>query len=54
MTEEAKLRETAAGLEPEDKGWSETANPREAYARFERPQPGRPQGWEQLPWVQGG
>ena len=32
----------------------ETPHPREAYGRFERPQPGRPEGWKQLPWAQGG
>jgi uncharacterized cupin superfamily protein len=31
---------------------AETTDPRQAYARFERPQPGRPEGWEQLPWAQ--
>ena len=29
----------------------ETADPREAYARFERPSPGRPAYWDQLPWA---
>jgi hypothetical protein len=28
----------------------ETPNPQEAYARFNRPQPGRPAYWDQLPW----
>jgi uncharacterized cupin superfamily protein len=28
----------------------ETTNPQEAYARFERPQPGRPDYWGELPW----
>ena len=31
----------------------ETPDPREAYARFERPQPGRPQYWDELPWARG-
>jgi uncharacterized cupin superfamily protein len=30
----------------------ETSSPREAYARFERPQRGRPGYWAQLPWGQ--
>ena len=29
----------------------ETPNPDEAYARFERPQPGRPDYWGKLPWA---
>jgi len=29
----------------------DTPNPREAYARFDRPQPGRPEYWDQLPWA---
>ncbi|HEX6490844.1 MAG TPA: cupin domain-containing protein [Gaiellaceae bacterium] len=29
----------------------ETAEPEEAYARFEPPQPGRPEYWDQLPWA---
>jgi uncharacterized cupin superfamily protein len=29
----------------------ETTNPRDAYARFDRPQPGRPEYWDELPWV---
>lgn len=29
----------------------ETPDPREAYARFERPQPGRPDYWDELPWA---
>ena len=28
----------------------ETPNPEEAYGRFERPQPGRPEYWDELPW----
>jgi uncharacterized cupin superfamily protein len=28
----------------------ETPDPRQAYARFEQPTPGRPPYWEQLPW----
>ena len=28
-----------------------TADPGEAYARFDRPQPGRPDYWDQLPWA---
>jgi uncharacterized cupin superfamily protein len=27
-----------------------TSEPRKAYARFERPQPGRPSYWDSLPW----
>ncbi len=30
---------------------SETPDPAQAYAPFERPQPGRPAYWDQLPWV---
>ncbi len=29
----------------------ETPDPRQAYARFERPQPGRPAYWDALPWA---
>ena len=29
----------------------ETPDPREAYARFDRPQPGRPDSWDELPWA---
>jgi uncharacterized cupin superfamily protein len=29
----------------------DTPNPREAYARFERPQRGRPAYWDRLPWA---
>jgi uncharacterized cupin superfamily protein len=29
---------------------ADTPNPEEAYARFERPQPGRPDYWDRLPW----
>jgi uncharacterized cupin superfamily protein len=29
----------------------DTADPREAYARFGRAQPGRPEYWDQLPWA---
>jgi uncharacterized cupin superfamily protein len=29
----------------------DTPNPEEAYARFERPQPGRPDYWDTLPWA---
>jgi uncharacterized cupin superfamily protein len=29
----------------------ETPNPPEAYARFDRPQPGRPDYWSKLPWA---
>jgi uncharacterized cupin superfamily protein len=29
----------------------ETTEPREAYARFNRPQPGRPDYWDELPWA---
>jgi uncharacterized cupin superfamily protein len=29
----------------------DTPNPREAYARFDRPQPGRPDYWDDLPWA---
>ena len=28
-----------------------TDNPKEAYARFNRPERGRPQYWDQLPWA---
>jgi uncharacterized cupin superfamily protein len=28
----------------------DTTNPEEAYARFDRPQPGRPDYWDALPW----
>lgn len=30
----------------------DTPDPREAYARFDRPQPGRPDYWDELPWAQ--
>jgi uncharacterized cupin superfamily protein len=30
---------------------ADTPNPEEAYARFERPQPGRPDYWDSLPWA---
>ncbi len=29
----------------------DTTEPREAYASFDRPQPGRPDDWDQLPWA---
>ena len=29
----------------------ETPDPRQAYAPFERPQPGRPSYWDRLPWA---
>lgn len=29
----------------------ETPDPGQAYARFERPQPGRPSYWDRLPWA---
>jgi uncharacterized cupin superfamily protein len=29
----------------------ETPSPQEAYARFDRPQPGRPDYWDELPWA---
>ena len=29
----------------------ETSSAREAYAAFGRPGPGRPQGWDELPWA---
>ena len=29
----------------------DTTEPREAYARFDRPQPARPDYWDQLPWA---
>ena len=32
----------------------ETPNPREAYADYERARPGRPEGWDTLPWAGGG
>jgi uncharacterized cupin superfamily protein len=31
----------------------ETPDPRQAYARFERPEPGRPSYWSSLPWSSG-
>ncbi|HSB38996.1 MAG TPA: cupin domain-containing protein [Gaiellaceae bacterium] len=31
----------------------ETPDPREAYAPFERPRPGRPDYWDELPWARG-
>ena len=31
----------------------ETTSGKEAYARFERPQRGRPTYWDRLPWTQG-
>src|SRR6476646_9653373 len=30
---------------------ADTPRPEEAYARFERPQPGRPDYWNELPWA---
>lgn len=30
---------------------ADTTDPQEAYARFERPQPGRPDYWDSLPWA---
>jgi uncharacterized cupin superfamily protein len=30
---------------------AETDSPEEAYASFERPKPGRPEGWDRLPWA---
>ena len=32
----------------------ETPSPKEAYAAYERPQPGRPPYWDELPWAGGG
>ena len=29
----------------------ETTSPEEAYAAFDRPEPGRPEGWDTLPWA---
>jgi len=29
----------------------DTTNPEEAYARFDRPRPGRPDYWNELPWA---
>ena len=29
----------------------ETPDPRQAYARFDGPQPGRPSDWDRLPWA---
>ena len=29
----------------------DTPNPQEAYARFDRPHPGRPDYWDELPWA---
>ena len=51
--EEEKLRYPKSEL-AEKYGASaeeDTPNPREAYARFERPQPGRPEYWDDLPWA---
>ena len=31
----------------------ETPSPDEAYARFQRPEPGRPAYWDELPWAAG-
>ena len=30
---------------------ADTPRPEEAYARFDRPQPGRPEYWDSLPWA---
>ena len=30
---------------------ADTPSPEEAYARFDRPQPGRPDYWDKLPWA---
>jgi uncharacterized cupin superfamily protein len=30
---------------------ADTPNPQEAYARFERPEPARPDYWDELPWA---
>ena len=30
---------------------ADTPNPEEAYARFDRPQPERPDYWDALPWA---
>ena len=30
---------------------TDTSSPKEAYAAFERPEPGRPAGWDTLPWA---
>ncbi len=32
---------------------TETASPAEAYSRFSRPEPRRPEGWDRLPWARG-
>jgi uncharacterized cupin superfamily protein len=32
---------------------ADTTDPQEAYARFDRPQPARPDYWDALPWVSG-
>jgi uncharacterized cupin superfamily protein len=29
----------------------ETSDPRQAYSRFNRPEPGRPASWNELPWA---
>ena len=29
----------------------ETGDPRQAYARFEKPEPGRPAYWDRMPWA---
>jgi uncharacterized cupin superfamily protein len=31
----------------------ETPSPQEAYARFDRPRPARPDYWDELPWASG-
>jgi uncharacterized cupin superfamily protein len=31
----------------------ETPDPQEAYARFDRPRPARPDYWDELPWASG-
>lgn len=45
-TAEVAQRHNAAAKE-------ETPNPREAYADYDRSKPGRPEGWDTLPWAGG-
>jgi uncharacterized cupin superfamily protein len=51
--ESEQLRYPASELAAKYGGSAEedTADPREAYAKFERPEPGRPDYWAQLPWA---
>jgi uncharacterized cupin superfamily protein len=51
--ETERLRYPASGLAARygASADEETTEPQEAYARFERPQPGRPDDWDRLPWA---